>query len=122
MDSEVIKLMEEQVKKANRELDDLTDEKEREAKIKEIERLSDALSKLQKVASDDNDKFNNFSVKVEEMERAQKREKWELGLKIVGVATPIVFGTASLVLDSKGVIQIGPLKDTVKSFFPRHKG
>lgn len=121
MSSETIKMLELKVQTCIRDLDNLTDGEERKAKTEEIERLGRTLKELQLAASDDNDKFNNFSLKAEQAENEQKNKKWDRGIAIAGLGLSALTAVGVFIADSKGVIFINNNKDSLKSFIPKFR-
>lgn len=121
MESQTIKLLEEQLQASIEELKTLTDKDERKAKTEEINRLGQTLKELQLAAADDNDKFNNFSLKVEQAENEQKNKKWDRGIAIAGLGLSALTAVGVFVADGKGVIFTNGNKDCFKSFIPKFR-
>lgn len=119
--TDTIKMLELKVQTCIRDLDNLTGEEERKAKTEEIERLGRTLKELQLAASDDNDKFNNFSLKVEQAENEQKNKKWDRGIAIAGLGLSALTAIGVFVADGKGVIFTNGNKDCFKSFIPKFR-
>lgn len=119
--TDTIKMLEKQLQESIEELNTLEDKDERKAKTDEIERLGRTLKELQLAASDDNDKFNNFSLKVEQAENEQKNKKWDRGIAIAGLGLSALTAVGVFIADGKGVIFTNGNKDCFKSFIPKFR-
>lgn len=118
---ETIKMLEMKIQTCIRELDGITDEAKRKTKIEEIGRLGQTLKELKLAATDDEDKFRNYGLKVEQAENDEKNKKWDHAIAIAGLALSAATAVGVFIADGKGVIFTNGNKDCFKSFIPKFK-